>query len=210
MADPADSAARWLPRARAGDREALGQALEECRGYLLMIARQELDPELRSKGGASDLVQETFLEAQRDFPRFQGTTEEELLAWLRQILLHNLVNFRRRYMETAKRQVAAEVSLEAGRSPSNWAAALAAPLSTPSEHAIEQEEELAVRQALERLPADYRQIILLRHEQELPFEEIGRQMGRSANAAQKLWARAVERLQHELEPCDDRRRADGR
>src|SRR5262245_37348302 len=64
--------ARWLTEALAGSHEALGHALEGCRGYLLHVAMQELDADLASKAGASDLVQETFLEAQRDFARFQG------------------------------------------------------------------------------------------------------------------------------------------
>src|SRR5262245_26207367 len=76
MADAAANAARWLPAARAGSSEALGQVLEACRGYLLLIAGQELEPALRAKGGASDLVQQTFLEAQRDFAGFHGTTHE--------------------------------------------------------------------------------------------------------------------------------------
>src|SRR6516165_3274940 len=82
MSSPASDAERWLPAAQAGSKEALAQMLEACRGYLLLIATQELDPALRAKGGASDLVQETILEAFRDFGRFQGG-EEELLAWLR-------------------------------------------------------------------------------------------------------------------------------
>jgi RNA polymerase sigma-70 factor (ECF subfamily) len=56
-----------------------------------------------------------------------------------------------------------------------------------------------VRLALDRLPEDYRQVLLLRHQEELPFEEIARVMGRSPNAVQKLWARAVERMQQELD-----------
>ena len=76
-----------LAAARAGSREALGRVLEGCRRYLLGVAEGELDPDLRSKGGASDIVQETFLEAQRDFARFQGSSPEELRAWLRQVLV---------------------------------------------------------------------------------------------------------------------------
>src|SRR5438874_1463377 len=105
---PAPSVVKWLAAARAGSSEALGNVLETCRAYLLLIARQELDTELQAKGGASDLVQETFLEAQRDFRQFAGQTEEELLAWLRRLLLNNVANFRRRYRETAKRDVNAE------------------------------------------------------------------------------------------------------
>src|SRR5205807_3039783 len=87
----------WLAAARGGSREALGQVLEACRGYLLTIAQQELDPGLRAKGGASDLVQDTFLKAQLHFGGFQGTSEAELKGWLRTMILNNVVDFQRRY-----------------------------------------------------------------------------------------------------------------
>jgi RNA polymerase sigma-70 factor (ECF subfamily) len=80
MAERSHDVARYLPEARAGSPEALGRALEGCRLYLLALAERELDAGLRAKGGASDLVQETFLEAQRDFARFRGDSEAELLA----------------------------------------------------------------------------------------------------------------------------------
>src|SRR5271166_2506287 len=105
MAAQPDPTASQLAAARSGSRQALGALLEACRGYLLLVARQELDPPLLAKGGASDLVQQTFLEAHRDFARFHGKSEEELLAWLRQLLLHNLADFTRRYREVAKRAV---------------------------------------------------------------------------------------------------------
>src|SRR5437868_8309376 len=110
MADSAADAAQWLPEARAGSREALGQVLEACRGYLLLIARQELEPALQAKGGPSDLVQQTFLEAQRDFESFRGTTPSALLAWMQQLLLNNLGNLRRDYGRD-KRLVRREVRL---------------------------------------------------------------------------------------------------
>ena len=68
-------AVQRLAAARAGSREALGQILQACRGYLLLLAERELAPDLRAKGGASDLVQETFLEAQKDFAHFQVQVE---------------------------------------------------------------------------------------------------------------------------------------
>src|SRR5581483_10218334 len=113
MTESLHDVARRLPEARAGCREALGQVLEAYRTYLLLIANGELDPELRAKGGASDLVQETFLEAHRDFAGFHGDSGEQLQAWLRQLLLHNLANFVRRYRQTDKRQVGREVFLDA-------------------------------------------------------------------------------------------------
>src|SRR5262245_5783304 len=112
MAAEAVGTAERLAAARAGSHEALGEALEACRRYLLLVAQRELAPELQAKGGASDLVQQTFLEAQRDFPRFAGTTEAELLAWLRCILLHNLGKFSRQYRGTQKRGLEREVTLD--------------------------------------------------------------------------------------------------
>src|SRR6516225_2720280 len=101
----------WLAAARGGAPETLGQLLEACRQYLLLVANQHLAPDLQRKFGASDVAQETFLEAQRDFGAFHGRSEEELLAWLRRILLNNLANLTRGYRGTDKRQVAREVPL---------------------------------------------------------------------------------------------------
>jgi RNA polymerase sigma-70 factor (ECF subfamily) len=111
MTEPVDGAVQWLPAARAGSREALGKLLEAARQYLHTIAQQELDPDLRAKNSPSDVVQETFVEVQRSFGHFQGDTEAELLAWMRQLLLHRLGKLRRRYRETQKRRLAREVAL---------------------------------------------------------------------------------------------------
>src|SRR5205809_5640398 len=85
MTQPTRDARQLLAEARAGSGESLGWALESCRGYLLAIADGELPPELRAKGSASDLVQQTFLEAQRDLPHFHGESEDEWRAWLRRL-----------------------------------------------------------------------------------------------------------------------------
>ena len=105
-----DSFGDWFARARAGSAEDLGLLLEYCRAYLLQVANGELDSDLRAKGGASDLVQQTFLEAQRDFPRFHGASADELRAWLRQLLIHNLANFARRYRQAGKRRLDREAA----------------------------------------------------------------------------------------------------
>jgi RNA polymerase sigma-70 factor (ECF subfamily) len=198
MAERGQDIADWLPAARAGSAEALGRALEACRGYLLLIAQQELDDDLRAKGGASDLVQETFLKAHRHFARFHGDSEAELLAWLRRLLLNNLANFRAQYHEAQKRQAAREVTLDGGSS-GDRDGGLAAALPSPSKAAIGNEQALALERALERLPDDYRLVLRLHYQEELPFAEIGRRMSRTANAARKLWARAVMRLQQEYQ-----------
>jgi RNA polymerase sigma-70 factor (ECF subfamily) len=185
----------WLSAARAGSHEALGQALEACRRYLLQIAQQELDPALQAKGGASDVVQETFLEAQRDFDRFHGGSEAELRAWLRQLLLHHLYKLARRYRTTQKRAAGREVPLETAEH-SNGAPVAAS--ASPSVQAMAHEQAEAVRLALTRLSDDHRQIIVWRYQEHRAFEEIARRMNRSETAVRKLWARAVERLQHEM------------
>ncbi len=109
MAGCPEDAARSLDAALAGSLDALGETLEGCRFYLLAVAERDLDLDLRAKGGASDLVQETFLEAQRDFAQFGGKTPDELLIWLRRLLKNNMANFLRHYRGTAKRRSAREV-----------------------------------------------------------------------------------------------------
>jgi RNA polymerase sigma-70 factor (ECF subfamily) len=199
MTQPDKDIAARLPAARAGSGAAVGEILEACRGYLLLIAQRELDPHLRIKGGASDLVQQTMLDAVRDFGRFHGASEVELLAWLRRLLLNNLTDLARQFRETDKRQLGREVSLDAGAPGERRGRDVPAPLPSPSGIAISAEQAEAVHRALRRLPEEYRQVIVLRLQDDLPFEEIGQALGRTANAARKLWARAVERLQQELE-----------
>jgi RNA polymerase sigma-70 factor (ECF subfamily) len=197
MANSFADLAHWLPEARAGSSEALGQVLETCRGYLLVIAEQELEPAFRAKGGASDLVQQTFLEAQRDFAAFQGTTQEALLAWMRRLLLNNLANFRRDYRRN-KREVTREVALLSGDS-SRREGGLRAGTPTPSTAAMRNEQAENLERALARLPEDYGRVIQLRYREERSFEEIAVLMQRSQNAVRKLWSRAIERLQQDLE-----------
>jgi len=197
MSDDAGELAQLLPAARAGSAGALGQLLEACRGYLLLIAQQELNADLRAKVGASDLVQETFLEAQRGFGQFQGDARNELLAWLRRILLNNVANCARHYRATDKRGLDRERPL-----PSDWELGLdglARHAPTPSSQAMAEEQTRVVEQALERLPEDYRRVVLLRYREERSFEEIAQRIGRSANAVRQLWLRAIVRLQQELE-----------
>ena len=158
MTEPADGAARWLPEARAGSREALGKLLEGARQYLLSIARQEFDPDLRAKNSPSDVVQETFVEAQRAFGQFQGDTEAELLAWLRQLLLHRVGKLRRRYRDTQKRRLGREVALGGDGSSEGPAGGLAADGPSPSGQAMEHEQDQALQAALGRLPDDYRRV----------------------------------------------------
>src|SRR5207248_11660360 len=89
-----------LGLARAGSGPALGKLLELYRGYLALLARLQIGRRLQGKVDATDLVQDTFLEAHRHFARFRGTVEAELVCWLRQILAGLLANVVRRYYGT--------------------------------------------------------------------------------------------------------------
>lgn len=199
MSDQSTDIAHSLQAARAGSNDALGEALEACRGYLLMVANRGLDPDLRAKGGASDLVQETFLEAQRDFAQFSGTDDAELRAWLSHLLFNNLANFGRRYRDTNKRQIDLEQPLAADSTAHGPGERLASDTPTPSRQAVSREQAEAIERAIERLPEDYRRVIVLRNQEDRPFDEIARLMERSENAVRKLWFRAIEQLQQELD-----------
>jgi RNA polymerase sigma-70 factor (ECF subfamily) len=187
-----------IRRARAGSPEALGQLLEGCRAYLQHVAHREVDPRLRAKGDASDLVQETFLEAQRDFAAFTGETEEELLAWLRHHLRYRISKFLRSHHGTAKREARREVPLEDDNSSAPRGPALVSDQPSPSECALAGERDQLLERAIGQLPEEYRRVIDLRYRQGLPFEAIGAVLGRTENSARKLWGRAIERLGQEL------------
>jgi RNA polymerase sigma-70 factor (ECF subfamily) len=153
---------------------------------------------LQAKGGASDLVQETFLKAQAAFARFEGDSDEDLRAWLRQVLLNTMIDFERHYRQTGKRQLGREVALDGGDSSSAPGNDPSADTSSPSARAMKNEDDTRVQQALARLPEDYRQVLTMRYQDDLSFEEIGWRLGRTGNAARKLWLRAVEKLEQEL------------
>lgn len=191
--DHTDEFSRFVVGARSSP-EDLGKLLEYCRNYLLKIANQEVDSSLRVKASASDLVQETFLKAAREFDNFRGNTEAELLAWLRQILKHNLQNLSRSFGETVKREVAREIRFQLGIREEY----LVSNDPSPSSQVERNDRAQILAVALSRLPEDYQRVIRLRHQEQMSFAEIGENLGRSADAARKLWGRAIEYLQREL------------
>jgi RNA polymerase sigma-70 factor (ECF subfamily) len=199
MNAPTQDFGHWLSAARGGSRDALGQAFEACRRYLLSVAHRQLNHDLQAKGGASDLVQDTFLEAQSSFDHFRGNSEVELRAWLRQLLHHRAAKFRRHYRTTQKRRLSRETALSAAAEPAG--AALRA--VSPSTQLMAHEQAQRLRQALELLPDDYRRVITLRYVEQCPFEEIGRLMQRTPNAARLLWLRAIEHVKHHLGGRDE-------
>jgi len=182
--------------ARTGTEADLGPLLDLYRNYLRLLARLEIGRRLQGKLDASDLVQETFLEAHRNFALFQGSSEGQFVSWLRQILAAKVANLLRHYFGTQGRDVRLEqqLALELDNSSRGLAEKLAASLSTPSQQAVRREQAVLLADALQRLPEDYREVIVLRHLEGHSFPEVARQMGRSVDSVQKLWLRALARL----------------
>jgi RNA polymerase sigma-70 factor (ECF subfamily) len=186
-----------IGQARAGSTTALGHLLERCRQYLLLVANGSLDSDLRPKAGASDLVQDTFVEAHQDFSHFHGTSERELLAWLTKILIHRLSNNVRRFRGTSKRDVEREVSLEVGCDVEE--VSLARPVAPPVQAIIARDEIDRLRTALDRLPKPMRDVLVLRTWERHTFVAIAARLDGTPDSVRKLWGRAVRRLQAKLQ-----------
>lgn len=185
---------RWIQEARAGDGAVLGQLLEAYRGYLRLLARVEIGRRLQGKVDASDVVQETYLDAHRQFPNFRGESEAQLLNWLREILAGTLANVVRRYFGTQARDVRLELNAGLDQSSQALGQILVDPHSSPSQGAIRGEQALLVAGALARLPDDYQTVLVLRHLEGLPFAQVAERMGRSVDSVEKLWLRGLARL----------------
>jgi RNA polymerase sigma-70 factor (ECF subfamily) len=164
--------------------------------WLRLLARKEIDSRFAGKFDPSDAVQQTLLEAWKGWDHCRGTDEPQRLAWLRQILAHQLAHLARHYAGTQKRDVQREQSLEASlaESAARLDVLAAGRDLTPSGIASASEQRLLLARALDQLPADYRQVIMLRNLEDLPHEEVARQMNRSPGAVRMLWVRALAAL----------------
>jgi RNA polymerase sigma-70 factor, ECF subfamily len=189
--------------ARNVEPDRLGSILQLYWNYLHLLAEAQLDRRLRVRFSPSDLVQETLMEAHRDFQQFRGTTEAEFLAWLRQILVHNLLVAVRRHLEAGKRDIRREISLEQvhadlDTSALSMAAILAQGGTSPSAHVQREELLVALADSLASLPPDYREVIVSRHMEGQSFAEIAEGMGRSEGAVRMLWLRAIGQLRAKM------------
>ncbi len=195
-----------IERCRQGDAAAKEQLFGRYRNYLCLLAQAQLGRHLRTKCDPSDLVQQTLLEAHRDFPHFAGRQEGELLAWMRQILAHNLYNESRRFT-AQQRDAAREVSLDqvrAGVDKSSLALGrcLAARTLSPSQAAADREAAVRLADVLSHLAPDYQTVLVLRVFEGLPVEEVAQRMERSAGAVRMLQLRALTALRQELKHSD--------
>lgn len=198
---PAESSqlAAWLELARQGDVEARNHLFQACRSYMAVIARVQLNRRLQTKVDPSDIVQQSLLEAHRGFDDFQGDSPQDWLAWLKHVVQHNVLDADKFYRGAERRDLRREqhpLSHAVSATEPAWCPVDPGP--TPSQLVIQAERELRLAEAIERLPDDYRQVILLRNVERLPFDDVAERMGRSRGACQMLWARAVEQLRELL------------
>jgi RNA polymerase sigma-70 factor, ECF subfamily len=185
--------------ARQGSSTCLGRLLTLYSNYLKLLISTQLDDRLQGRVSPSDIVQETFFEAHRDFAQFRGQSSGEFVAWLRQILVHNILRVVEQHLLTEKRDVRREISLEQiGRrleeSTVRLESLLAQSAESPSGNAQRHEQELILANALAELPCDYREVIMLRHIEGLSFDDVAKRMERTSGAVRMLWLRALEKL----------------
>jgi RNA polymerase sigma-70 factor (ECF subfamily) len=194
------TSAELLRRARAGEADAAGSLMELYRGYLTILARTQIGRRLQGKADAADLVQETFLEAHKHLGRFRGQSEIEFLSWLRTILAAVVSNHVRHYLGTQQRDARLEQALvvELDNTSGVLQRGLMAADSTPSRQAANREVLILLANALEQLPDDYRQVIMLRHLEGLPFADVAERMNRTVASVQNLWVRALKRMKQSV------------
>lgn len=197
---------RLIEAARAGETEQLGQLLQFYFNYLTVLASTQLDQRLRKRLNPSDLVQETMMAAHRDFQAFRGNSPQELVGWLRQILINVLHGAIAKHVKAGKRDIRREISIDqvsAGvdQSAVNLASILPGRVESPSSPMHSQERAADLAAHLAKLRPDYRQVIELRNLKGLSFEEIAEEMERSSGAVRMLWLRAIDKFKDTFDPA---------
>lgn len=182
-----------IQAARNGDDSALNEIWQQLRAYLLIFTDQRLDEGLKGKLDASDVVQQSLLEAHRDFGEFRGESESELKSWISRLVVHNLSDAGRRFRQSQQRDVAKEVTLSAEAEQT-----AAKKESSASSIVRRREIDDELLRAVAELPERSQQIVELRHRLGLSHAEIGRELGMTEAATRKLWSRIVEELQERL------------
>jgi RNA polymerase sigma-70 factor, ECF subfamily len=164
--------------------------------WLRLLARLAIDSRFQSKFSSSDVVQQTLLEAWKGWPAFRGTTEAQRMAWLRQILAHQLARLARHYGGTQKRALHREVPLAQSLDETSrrLEGLLATPDDSPSRRMQREEQQTLLARVLDRLPDDYREVLVLRNLENLPHHEVALRMNRTEGAVRMLWVRALGRL----------------
>jgi RNA polymerase sigma-70 factor (ECF subfamily) len=197
-ADPADP----INRLRGGDRQALAALFDQHRDRLRRMVELRLDPRLRARFDASDVVQDAFIDVARDLDAYLADFKLPPLLWLRLHVGRRLTTLHRRHLGTRMRDAGLEISLYQGALPEASSAALASMLlgrhTSPTQAARRAERILRVQEALNSLDPIDREMLALRHFEQLGRADAAQVLGITREAGAKRYFRALKRLKDVL------------
>jgi RNA polymerase sigma-70 factor (ECF subfamily) len=200
MATPSPSEiASQLGRAASGDQALWGELLEQHRARLRKVVVLRLDARLQGRVDPSDVIQEAFLDASRRLPDYaREPSPMPFYLWLRFLTGQKLMELHRRHLGAQGRDISREIALNCGPMPQATSAAIAAQLlgrqTSPSQAAIRAERKLRIQEALNRMDPIDREVLVLRHYEQLSNGEAALVLGLDKSAASKRYARALVRL----------------
>jgi RNA polymerase sigma-70 factor (ECF subfamily) len=197
-----DDDLQLVERARGGDGAAAGEALVRHRARLRRMVEARLDRRVRGRVDPSDVLQDGFVDAVGKFPGYAADPKLPLFLWLRLVVGERLAKVHRDHLGAQARDATREVSLYRGPMPAASSAALAAHLlgreTTPTRAAVRAERLLRLQEALNALDPLDREILSLRHFEELTHAEAARVLDIQEAAAAKRYIRALKRLKDVL------------
>jgi len=191
-----------LAQAAAGDQSALTQLFSRYRKRLKQMVRLRLNRQLQGRVDDSDILQEAYLEAAQRFPDYLANRQLPFFLWLRHITGEKLIDAHRRHLGAKMRDAAQEVSLHRGPMPAASSGSLAARLlgrlTSPSQAAIKAETRLRVQEVLNSMDPLDREILALRHFEQLTNAEVAETLEMNESTASSRYLRALKRLKDEL------------
>lgn len=195
-----------MARARTGQPEALGDLCLLFQNYVRALAQGGLGHKLRDRVEVSDVVQETMLEAVKQFPNFTGQSEAAVVGWLRRLVEQKLADLGRYYGRVKRGANQVPLSLDSGRTHPSMDASddrclideIAMSQSSPSEVVSRREQHERLARALAKLPENQARAIWLYHVEGLTFEAVGERMGVSRKAIRVVYARGLRSLKFDL------------
>jgi RNA polymerase sigma-70 factor (ECF subfamily) len=187
-----------LARAKSGDPEALGQLFLQFRDRLRKMVRLRLDRRLAGRVDPSDVLQEAFLDLSRRFPEYVANPAVPFYLWLRALTGQRLIDLHRQHLGAQMRDASQEVSLYRGGLPQASSEYLAEQLlgrmTSPTQAAIRAEMQIRLQEALNSMEPLDREVLILRHFEELNNNETAEVLGIDKSAASKRYIRAIRRL----------------
>jgi RNA polymerase sigma-70 factor, ECF subfamily len=203
VSEPFDGDRDAFDRAWNGSSDGFGDLLEGFREYLLLVAGKRISKSVLPKASTSDVVQNTFLEAQKGFASFRGKTNAELNGWLRKILVCEICELERKFMRSKKRSIRREIPLDTVIDMDTAEIRSASRGPSPEERDRRRDQFERLREALRRIPHAQAAVFLMRSKDDLDFPAIAKRIDKSDAATRKIYARAIESLREILRKGPD-------